>query len=337
MVGRTLADEKENMATRAPRQKRLVAVISLPDQIVVNGSVIGLAARSRIADVPVGISFPRVVPDHIFHEPHGRLGMPEGHRPALPSVLATAVRDDWGYAKGTDIYAVRALQVSLRYSLSPDNNPLTAPETKAVAFGIAQWFSVINAWLCAWHGMPAHLPSQDRGTTLHFTNRDGTLGGLGGNQSSTIVSGHPAATAEQIRRALSYGSQARVLPLEHQLLLDARTQLWAGDHRRAVIDACTASEVALAAAIRVALTSRKVAPSFQELTLKAANGVAGLIDLYAAIVGVPPVSKRRAADRLAGKRNDAAHAGLPLSADDARTAVEVAAALVGAARPLPSP
>jgi len=124
------------------------------------------------------------------------------------------------------------------------------------------------------------------------------------------------------------------LPPEHRLLMQAIMALAEADYRRAAIDAGTASEVALTSAIYDALTSKGLNPEFIDRTIRAANGLDGLFSLYLSFGYTLPASQGNVRANLASVRNDAAHAGRIPSREEATRTVELAHALVTAARPL---
>jgi len=124
------------------------------------------------------------------------------------------------------------------------------------------------------------------------------------------------------------------LPPEHRLLMQAIMALAEIDYRRAVIDAGTASEVALTSAIYDELTSKGLNPEFIERTIRTANGLDGLFSVYLSFGHALPVSHGNVRANLAGVRNDAAHAGRVPSREEATRAVELAHALVTAAHPV---
>lgn len=124
------------------------------------------------------------------------------------------------------------------------------------------------------------------------------------------------------------------LPPEHRLLMEAIMALAETDYRRASIDAGTASEVALSSAIYEELSGKRLSPKFIDGTIRAANGLDGLLSLYLSFGSPLPVSQGNIRANLARVRNDAAHAGRIPSREEATKAVEIAHALVTAARPV---
>jgi hypothetical protein len=124
------------------------------------------------------------------------------------------------------------------------------------------------------------------------------------------------------------------LPADHRLLMQAIMALAETDYRRASIDAGTASEVALAAAISEELAGKGMNPEFIDRTIRIANGLDGLYSVYQSFGYDLPVSQSNVRANLAGVRNDAAHAGRIPSREEATRAVELAHALVTAAHPV---
>jgi hypothetical protein len=124
-----------------------------------------------------------------------------------------------------------------------------------------------------------------------------------------------------------------VPPAEWLFIRDARSHLDAGQNRRAVIDAATAAEIAMTTLIDKYLATANT----DELVRTA------LTERYKALEGRTQLLKRlrselpkRLQHDLIEPRNDATHAGYPLTDAQARTAVDMAVDVVAAAYPLSS-
>ena len=111
------------------------------------------------------------------------------------------------------------------------------------------------------------------------------------------------------------------------------------DYRRAAIDAGTASEIALASAIRELLQAKGLNEEFIDQAIRRANGLEGLFTEYLSL-GNPspvsrnvPVSRNTVINQLAHVRNGTAHAGRVPTAEEAIRAVELAHSLVIAVHP----
>jgi len=131
------------------------------------------------------------------------------------------------------------------------------------------------------------------------------------------------------------------LPPDHRLLMQAITALAETDYRRAAIDAGTASEVALASAIRALLEAKGLNVEFIEQTIRRAGGLEGLYAEFLSL-GSPfpvcrnvPVSRNTVINQLATVRNNSAHAGQVPTSEEAIRAVELAHSLIVTAHPYP--
>ncbi len=315
------------------RRRRIEAALSLPERLRVKAAVLGTTVATRIAGEAVSLTFPVPVAGH----PGALDAAPDPRGRSLAAVVADAVRYEWGFESSPGQYMVGAMRLSFLGTPTSTRDSADYPEFPVIAHGFFDWFDISYVWLCAWLRLPSRLPDHDRGTSVHLPRADGSLAGMGGTLRMTLIGGAPAATRSQVASAFTLAARGARLPVEHQLLMDARNALWAGDYRRAVIDAGTASEVALASAITVGLQGKRVASEFIEQAIKAANGVVGLLELYISLGYKLPVSKNKVGDRLANKRNDAAHAGREPTDVETRGALEVAQQIVDAARPLPAP
>ena len=128
------------------------------------------------------------------------------------------------------------------------------------------------------------------------------------------------------------------LPRDHAYLKQAIIALAETDYRRAVIDAATATEVALGQAISEHLRQRGWTSGDIRETIRDANGVDGLFARYTKLGPAPrlPVSTDDVRFELAALRNKAAHHGRIPTAKEAIRAVEIAYHLVSTAHPLNS-
>jgi serine/threonine protein kinase len=147
---------------------------------------------------------------------------------------------------------------------------------------------------------------------------------------STIVKSPRDA---QFRQTFTNISQGTDLSSDHRCLMLAIMDLMENDYRRAAIDASTAAEISLKSAISGALQAKALNAGYIDLTVRMANGLVGLFEVYAALGYTLPVSPGRVKSQLAGVRNYAAHAGQIPSVEEATRAVEVARNLVSALHP----
>ena len=112
-----------------------------------------------------------------------------------------------------------------------------------------------------------------------------------------------------------------------------------GEYRLCVIDACSAAEIALGAALTVHLRAHGLADAEIEQLLRLGSGIAEAFPVYRQFVPAAQsaVSRNRVIDQLANPRNRAVHAGERPPEAVAKRALETAARLVGEAVPLPRP
>lgn len=136
---------------------------------------------------------------------------------------------------------------------------------------------------------------------------------------------------DRLTTSFRAAGEGATLPQEWQYLRDARSWLEARQTRRAVIDGCTAAEVALTNQLDRLLHSADTTVK-SELLLRC-PGVAELGKLVRALGGIT-APRNRLEEKLANVRKLAGHAGTEPSIDEATLALEVAAEAVEHARPL---
>jgi serine/threonine protein kinase len=138
--------------------------------------------------------------------------------------------------------------------------------------------------------------------------------------------------------ALTQSPSAITVPEDHRYLMRAIIALAETDYRRAVIDAATATEVALRSAITDHLRQRGWSSRDIDQTIWDARGLDELYARYTSFVSSRKVQVSASAVRLdlAKVRNKATHEGRIPFTKKAIQAVEIAYALVNAAHPLKS-
>ena len=171
------------------------------------------------------------------------------------------------------------------------------------------WVELANDWMSALLQLPSAPLTSELGTMISSVRRDGTWTGFGATIATVSIAGAPAADAIQTEHAIAMASSDTPLPLEHQLMLSARNALYEDDERRCVIDATIAAEVALGLSIEGQAIEAGLPQAFAEGVTKNTNGAVGLFDAYTALGGDLGISRGRVIDRLANKRNGAAHSG----------------------------
>lgn len=209
----------------------------------------------------------------------------------------------------------------------------------AVQVEIDAWANLLGDWLevlaARWFRRPnrhgAVLSGQagpisawhfDGSSSTRLENPNSTRAvGLGGD-------GIPLANWSA---ALRLAGECRVPPVERILLRDARVGVGIGDFRRAVLDAATATEIALAL-----LLDRKTASAGPDISKAVRDGVRGLVslsDILRKTFKERGISPRVQID-IAEPRNKAIHSGSQPSRDEANTAIVTAAAVLETVSPI---
>ncbi|WP_228002459.1 HEPN domain-containing protein [Nocardia australiensis] len=141
--------------------------------------------------------------------------------------------------------------------------------------------------------------------------------------------------AHQLQAALDLAARGTQPDAEWLFMRDARSLLNAGEYRRAVIDACTAAELAVTSLIDRKFDDDGISKAERKREFDSHHGLSKLTQLH---------KKRRASGKLPKRvveevgapRNKAAHKGACLSRAEADTAIGTAAEVVSTAFPLSS-
>jgi HEPN domain-containing protein len=217
----------------------------------------------------------------------------------------------------------------------------TWPITRVGAL-FGAWLVRAEAWLDIWTGT-IRQPVTRVGTPLvraALPDDDGGLAGLGtGGPVPVVIRGQRWATPEEVTAGFAAASSELDIPLAYTILRRSLVELHAGEYRLCVIDACSAAEVALDAALTARLRAHGLTGADAERLLRLGPGIAEAFPVYQQLVaaGQSAVSRNRIIDQLANPRNRAVHAGEHPDETAARRALETAARLVGEAVPLPRP
>lgn len=310
--------------------ERFESVLVLPDDLLVDVGALGHRFGSIIGGVPVELAVP--IFDEYSTGPARRLTAPV----RLPPQLRDKHAPDWGYegAPRTKTATVEQLVLSLEH---PGDEEALAAQLKHVANNARAWFRNARAWICAWTGDTMAPTRATHDATLSWIQPDGVPTAYGGRIEIKMMGDVTGATTAQLGDAFERAGTGDTLPLAWQLLQVARDNLFMSEHRRAAIDACSAAEVAIADALR-GLSPPLLNEEQLNRALRLASGVVEAADLYTFVAGPTlPVHWRKLSDQLAKRRNDAVHAGAPLSHEQAVNAVAVARQLVEALTPVHNP
>ncbi|MGC0144323.1 hypothetical protein [Pseudactinotalea sp. Z1732] len=198
------------------------------------------------------------------------------------------------------------------------------------------WFALFGRWLELWSSQRIVMAEE---------RASGTRGQmqLSADSRPAIRTGwsppFPRVTFHGSQEAIHYAtasaaaanaSEGIELPLEWELWLRAR---WT-DFRRSLIDATTAAETGLAAAVRRLLGD--VGDAASETIIQSANGLVGLVKLLESLQPVAKSRIPRIADRLAGPRNRAVHRGAAPERGELEAAIRESEALLDFYSPRPN-
>lgn len=134
---------------------------------------------------------------------------------------------------------------------------------------------------------------------------------------------HVVKTRE-LKGAFAAASRGIELPLEHQLIADARLYASQRQYRQAVISACSAAEVALAQSSRASLIRAGRTEAEAHEIVRKVSGVVELFRLNAGRGQLLGVSIGRVMNLLAAPRNEAVHGGEALDLDTAIKSIQTA-------------
>lgn len=140
---------------------------------------------------------------------------------------------------------------------------------------------------------------------------------------------------EQMQAAMDLAATGEPPGTEWLLLRDARSFLMAGEYRRSVIDACTATELALTTLIDRKFSANGTPDAVRKKKFKEHHGLSKLMSLHKKEKASGTLPKRLV-EEVAVPRNKAAHQGATLSEAEAQKAIRTAAEVVEAAFPLRS-
>jgi hypothetical protein len=190
----------------------------------------------------------------------------------------------------------------------------TWPITRVGAL-FGAWLVRAEAWLDIWTGT-IRQPVTRVGTPLvraALPDGDGGLAGVGtGGPVPVVIRGQRWATPEEVTAGFAAASGELDIPLAYTILRRSLVEMHAGEYRLCVIDACSAAEVALDAALTARLRARGLTGAEAERLLRLGPGIAEAFPVYQQLVaaGQSAVSRNRLIDQLANPRNRAARTEL---------------------------
>lgn len=263
------------------------------------------------------------------------------HHYEYPPRSADARSIDWGsvtFASGEIPQSAIINQLYFAFKVRGSDRDI-AGACEEIEEGLAAWWERIEMWLDTYtelnllrHG--DNKPSNIGASFLaYLRHEDNTLRPVSWTSTGylTLPRAFKVPDALTLGRCFELAGDGKEIPTEWQYLRDARSWLQAGQTRRAVIDACTAAEIALSHQVYQLLdtTDMRVV---QEL-LARCTGIADVSKLVRSLGGAT-ASRRQVEEQLASVRNRAAHAGQEPSSEEAVNALNAATDVVEHVLPL---
>jgi hypothetical protein len=299
------------------------AALRLPLPIVIAPAVIGLTADTRVGPVEATV---RVGADQ------SELAAVDLDDLAITQSGATGEAASAPIATMWDAPTAREPARDLRRLLfrvstaQPDLGPpragiggsIEAQVADALTAGIDRWFDIMRTWveiltMQDLDHVQRRWDAEIEGAGLATFRSDGTRLGHGGRVRVT-TNDATGATVDALTAAFRAAGEGRYPPLPHTLLRDARAAWSRGQHRRALIDASTALELAL--------TDRA-----DELQLRPTGRfwtLGTLVEALRTAGELPPAFSERLVLTVVHPRNDAAHRGVGVNGWDTANACKLA-------------
>jgi hypothetical protein len=293
--------------------------LELPFDVLVASEVLGCSIPATVEGNSCSLTFPVQVADD------RGLAPPSGFE---EFAIVSDRRVPWGLPPRIlgRMHGVSAIAVEAEESANAEQ----------LARGFGPWFVKARSWINAACRLPNAFYTNDRQTPGVRLFHDGKqCAGWGGGAPINAIPVARGASRVEVEAAFAHASRGVSPPLAHLLLLDALSALVLMDQRRAIIDATSASEVALATFLRGHL-QRISGPDAEiiQLIIKQANGVAGLYQLCKTLGLGCELSQKAIGAKLGERRNKVVHAGASMSYADAKEVVDLARTIVETAIPL---
>lgn len=302
--------------------------VRLSHSLSVRGEVLGTSHDVRISDRPARLMFPGPP----MADGGSALTPPEVPEPrpaAFGRLLAD--RHGWGaaahHSADLDASYSQVDCVLIQFNV-PDDEDF---DPRAFETDLTAWIGRLDSWRAAIKRSaisPGYRVTRD---SAELIDEHGPIGGVS-IVTRLVGLGGGSLTLTEVSTALRLASEGVDLSQEHALLLDCREALHELDNRKAVIDATTAIEVALASQITEEIEAAGLPTGFASAVTYVANGIVGLARLYGALGHDLPVSKGKIGNEVAEVRNRASHAGHSPTREEALRALGHATKLVEAVR-----
>ena len=276
------------------RRKRLHAILNFPASLPVAAESLGRTFDVKIGRIGTRITFPHSDEDPTW----ARLRVDMSKSDPLHPLVTHDDEFDWGSGENDSWHVHKAL---VSFLVSAGRHPNESEELGEFTEAFPRWFDTARRWVLAKLDRPAAGLSQSSPTVINGVHERRPWG-LGGSDSMSLIVGR-CASEQELKAAFRNASCGESLPLEHDLLLEARTALQLNDLRRAVVDSATASEVVLVQWLRRYLQQRGLTTDEAQAVTKGANGIVELYVLAVTLGLNLTVSKGRVINKIANPRN----------------------------------
>ena len=247
-----------------------------------------------------------------------------------------AVATDWGPGEDYPSYAL-VDQLIFYTELAASDQWDFRKSVSALGREVDEWWVAFTDWLdvltvqdfSLLGGVPPSiLASGFHGWSGDASNQRHTPCG---SAMFTVPSNPGILSADHVHKCMYLSERARRPPTEWLLIRDARSLSHRGDHRRAVLDAGSAAELALTALLETHLYPSGEA--IKDAMLNRYRTLGGLKDLASMLI--PDKVPDQMTSELIEPRNIAVHkAADPVSRETAQKAIDKAAELVEFAHPI---
>ncbi|MDE1675280.1 hypothetical protein [Nocardia gipuzkoensis] len=310
------------------------------DELAVTVDCLGRTYETVIGDQRIVILMPSL-PDPLDGEdPHRPLVAPQAHYENFAPPNDASQRA-WGAVTGTDKgepTRVEVARLAYRFEITGTDDDV-AKACRQIEDDLTTWWERVAMWLDTYaeldllnHRGSRVIPVGYRldAVTRHDDGAVHPVRWQPAGVTITIPKDPVFPDSVALERSFKLAGTKAALPEEWQYLREARSWLNAGQTRRAVIDACTAAEIALAHQVHDMLSGTDKVVIQQLLDL--CHGVADVAQVVRKIGGTT-ASRNQVEQKLANVRNRAAHAGAEPQREETTQAVMVAADIVEHARP----
>lgn len=226
---------------------------------------------------------------------------------------------------------------------SGETNSELGVSSSRLGIAVNSWYSRVYAWLELWTTQGVNhdqWPETGIRTDGSGVTADGRQYGWGEWNVFRRYSGGgtsgPYASPDLLRAANDLSNRGHRPSLPWDLLRRARG-LRSTDQRQKVIDAATAAEIAVERTLVRFFSEHHIEANQIDAILKPFTGIVEKLRLLETLTPSDTSLRNRAAERIAGPRNRAAHAGWHPDEDTVEKCLDTVAQILAVYDPLPEP